>query len=365
VRLAYFDCFSGISGDMALGALLHAGAPIEAVLHDLGSLPMEGFRVEAEEAEDHGIWATRVHVKVKPQALVRTYSSIREMLQAADLPAGARLIADRVFHRLAEALAKVHGKELGVVTFHELGEVETVVEIVGCALALDRLGVERVFASPVPTGHGMARTEHGMMPIPAPEIIELLQAVPTYSRGIPVELVTPVGAAIVAAVVEGFGDMPMMRADHVGYGAGHPRLDFPNVLRVVIGEEEPPGARASDHGPSREHPAVLASAGRSFGSGGMATVGARLAAVPEPREPADMLIEATLVGIADADRLLGSLVDSGADEAWITPIIVRGGEGYRISVVVPPESAEVLARMIDALARSSPLRFSELRRGSD
>src|SRR5207248_3706316 len=163
---------------------------------------------------------------------------IRMLLdQAADIPADALRTAQRIFRRLAEAEATVHRKEVELVTFHEVGGVDSIVDIVGTALAVSMLGIERVFASPVPTGFGMAKTEHGALPIPGPAVVELLRGAPMYSRGVPFELVTPTGAAILAATVEGYGDMPRMQVEHVGYGAGEQRLDFPNVTRVLVGEE--------------------------------------------------------------------------------------------------------------------------------
>ena len=358
MRLAYFDCFSGISGDMALGALIHAGADLDRVTELLETLPMGGFHIEREETEDHGIWATKLHVKVEPQGLIRTYSSVRQMIASAELSAQARRLADRVFHRLATALAAVHGKEPDVVTFHELGEIECLVEVVGSAIALDLLGVERIFASAIPTGMGMVRHEHGIVPVPSAEVVELLQAVPTYTRGIPVELVTPVGAAIVAALVEGFGDMPMMRADHVGYGAGHPRLDFPNVLRVVIGEEE------------RSRPAGAAGAGS--GSAELFVPGSdeapdlpagwrRLAAVPEPEEPPDALIEATAAdpGPRGRGEVIEAMLEAGATDAWLTPVVRPGGErGVLVSALGPAEAQETLVDRLRALPGAGPVRLT-------
>src|SRR5206468_5760057 len=134
--------------------------------------------------------------------------------------------AQRIFRRLAEAEATVHRKDVEFVTFHEVGGVDSIVDITGTALAVSMLGIERVFASPVPTGFGMARTEHGAIPIPGPAVVELLRGAPVYSRGVPFELVTPTGAAILASFVEGYGEMPLMRVGSVGYGAGRQRLDF-------------------------------------------------------------------------------------------------------------------------------------------
>ena len=210
MRIAYFDCIAGISGDMTLGALVDAGADLRAI-------------------EDR----------------------VRGLLDQGDLPADARHTAHRIFRRLAEAEARVHNKELDLVTFHEIGALDSIVDIVGVALGLAMLGIERAFASPVPTGFGMHRTEHGMVPIPSPTVMELLRGVPMYSRGVPVELVTPTGAAILSAVSEGYGELPLIRIEGVGYGAGTHRLDFPNVLRIILGDDQvatarPPEAHTSE-----------------------------------------------------------------------------------------------------------------------
>ena len=247
MRVAYFDCFSGISGAMALGALVHGGANLEHIATVIGGLPSAGFEVEQEEVDMAGIAALKVHVRPQAEGVIRTYASIRTTLDDADLSDRVRLASHRAFRLLAEADARAHGREVDLVTFHDQGDIDPIAGIVGTALALEELGVDRVFSSPIPTGLGMARTEHGMVPIPSPVVVTLLQGAPTYSRGIPAELVTPAGAALVAALAEGYGDMPLMRAEQVGYGAGSLRLDFPHVLRVVIGTEERVGG-----GP--EHP---------------------------------------------------------------------------------------------------------------
>ena len=239
MRVAYFDCIAGISGDMALGALIDAGADFDELRSSLDGLPLEPFAIEREETETFGIRATRIEITAPESGVIRTYSSIRALLEAADLPSAVKTLAQRIFRRLAEAEATVHRKDVELVTFHEVGGVDSIIDIVGTALALDMLSVERVFSSPVPTGFGMARTEHGAMPIPGPAVVELLRGAPLYSRGVPFELVTPTGAAILAAAVEGYGDMPQMRMDTVGYGAGTQRLEFPNVLRIMVGEELP------------------------------------------------------------------------------------------------------------------------------
>jgi uncharacterized protein (TIGR00299 family) protein len=290
VRVAYFDCIAGISGDMSLAALIDAGADFEELRKHLEVLPLEPFELEQEETDKSGVRATHVTVHAPEHAVIRTYSSIRTLLEAADLPPVPKATAQRIFRRLAEAEARVHRKDVELVTFQEAGAVDSVVDIAGTALALFMLGVERVFASPVPTGFGMTRTEHGAMPIPGPAVMELLRGVPVYSRGVPFELVTPTGAAILAAVVEGFGDMPRMRVDAVGYGAGTQDLDFPNVLRVMVGEEQ------------RE---AVDRAG--------------------PAPPAELVLETNIDDLNPEiyEYVLERLFAAGAQDAWLTPIVMK------------------------------------------
>lgn len=314
MRVAYFDCFSGISGDMALGALMHAGADPTRITESVSALPIDGVSVESEEVELRGITALRVHVHSGPQSIIRTYAGVKELLDRTELPAEVVRTAHRIYRRLAGASAIVHGKDPELVTFHEFGEVDCLVEIMGCSMALHLLEVERVFASPVPTGMGMARTEHGIMPIPSPVVMELLQGVPTYSRGVPVELVTAVGAAILSAVSEGYGDMPMMRADRIGYGAGHLRLDFPNAVRVVVGEELQAGARAAG--------------------------AVRLA---DLMAGADVLIEATLdePDAKGRQRVIEALLEAGATDAWVVDAVgPRGKSRATVSALAPPTSRD-------------------------
>jgi uncharacterized protein (TIGR00299 family) protein len=331
MRLAYFDCFSGVSGAMALGALVHAGANADDITERLDRLPTIGFRLERETVEVGGISATRVTVKALPQDVIRTYSSIRSMLEKADLPERARWTAQRIFHRLAAAEAKVRNKEIDLVTFFDSGEVDALVEVIGCALALDMLDIDRVYSSALPTGLGMVRTEHGLMPVPGPVVLELLRGVPTYSRGIPADLVNATGAAILASVAEGYGDMPTMRSDVIGYGAGHQRLDMPNVLRVVIGNAQ------------------------------------LLSAVPETAAPdeGDVLIEAHLDERTGRhpDALLEEAYRAGVVEAWFVPVVSRGGaQGGILSMVSPPDRLEPLLRMARDKADGGLVRVESVRR---
>jgi pyridinium-3,5-bisthiocarboxylic acid mononucleotide nickel chelatase len=236
MRVLYFDCIAGISGDKALGALIDAGADLERIAEDLAKLPVEPFDIDTETGEFGGVRATRLTTRVEEAGIIRTYGSVRTLLGDAGIPDDAHELAQRILLTLAEAEAVVHHKELDTVTFHEPGAVRTLVAVTGVALAVSSLGLDRCFSSAVPTGFGMTRTEHGAMLIPAPSVTEILKGAPLYSRGVPAELVTPTGAAILATLCEDFGDLPLLRLDAVGYGAGYLELDFPDVLRVMIGE---------------------------------------------------------------------------------------------------------------------------------
>jgi hypothetical protein len=315
VRIAYFDCIAGISGDMALGALVDAGADFDELRSTLGSLPLEPFDIEMEEVERRGIHAVRIAISAPSKSVIRTYASIRALLDAADLPGPAIELAQRIFRRLAEAEARIHRKEVDLVTFHEIGAVDSIVDIAGTALALTMLGVERCFSSAVPTGMGLAKTEHGATPIPAPAVVELLRGAPLYSRGVPVELVTPTGAAILAATVDGYGDVPSMRVASAGYGAGAHQLDFPNVLRVMIGDEEPSAAAR----PSM--PAVT-----------------------------DEVVLQTNVDDLTPElsaHVIEQLLAAGAQDAWLTPIVMKKGRAaVTVSVLVSPAKVEAVRRLL-------------------
>ena len=315
MRILYFDCIAGISGDMALGALIQAGADADVIRDHLSVLPVEPFEFEVGSVDSHGIHALKVTVRTGASAVVRTYANIRALLEEADLPPDAKALAQRIFRRLAVAEAAVHNREVEQVVFHEVGAVDSIVDITGTALALTMLGVERIFASAVPTGFGMVKTDHGMMPIPAPAVVELLRGIPMYSRGVPMELVTPTGAAILASTVEGFGELPRMRTDAVGYGAGTARTDFPNVLRVFIGEDDP-----TAH-PDQAHPPT---------SG-------------------ETLLETNIDDLNPElyPYVLERLFEAGAQDAWLTPIIMKKGRpAVMVSVLCSPARADSLRQVL-------------------
>jgi pyridinium-3,5-bisthiocarboxylic acid mononucleotide nickel chelatase len=236
MKICYFDAFSGISGDMSVGALCDAGARWEVVDAALRSLNL-GASYRLEKTKRKGIAASKFSVDSGEQKAHRHLPGIEKIIQAGNFPATAKENAIAVFRKLGEAEAKTHNVPIEKVHFHEVGAADSISDITGTCVALDSLGVERVFASKVNVGSGSVTTEHGVLPVPAPATTELLRGKPVYASGPEGELTTPTGAALLAALAESFGPMPPARIDSQGFGAGD--KDFPmqaNVLRVVIGE---------------------------------------------------------------------------------------------------------------------------------
>ena len=264
LKIAYFDCFSGISGDMTLGALVDAGVPPEILTDGLAPLKLDAeFSLHFEKSVKHGITGTRAIVEVHPahtssheaaahghthdhghshhhheHGPSRHLSDIFKLLDDSDLDAEVRDTAKRVFDRLAEAEAKVHNTTKDKVHLHEVSGIDSIVDIVGSVIGLAHLDVDAVYASPLSLGRGFVRCAHGLMPVPVPGTMELLKGVPIHQTDIPKELVTPTGAALITTLSQAFGVMPQMRLDRVGYGAGTRDLEQrPNLLRLCLGEK--------------------------------------------------------------------------------------------------------------------------------
>ncbi|MFH1679419.1 MAG: nickel pincer cofactor biosynthesis protein LarC [Candidatus Eisenbacteria bacterium] len=245
MRAAYFDCPSGASGDMILGALFDAGVEPAEVERGLASLAIERFRIETEKRTRGGIAATGVRVVVEEEARPRNFRQIAEAIGSSALPEEVREGAVRVFRILGEAEAAVHGIPLEKVHFHEVGAVDSIVDVAGALLGLHLLGIERVRASVPATGTGFVRAAHGLLPVPAPATAEILKGRPVRFTEVEGELLTPTGAALLVGLTESFGPPPLLRIDRIGYGAGTAdRPEPPNLLRLIVGEEE--GALASE-----------------------------------------------------------------------------------------------------------------------
>jgi uncharacterized protein (TIGR00299 family) protein len=235
-RIAYLDCFSGISGNMMLGALLDAGLELERLETELAKLPISGYKLKVEPVKRHGLGGTHVEVEVSETGVERHLHHVEEIIESSDLPEEVQQRGMDIFRRLAQAEAKVHGAPVESIHFHEVGAMDAIVDVVGAAIGLWLLGIDQVYASPVHVGRGTVKCAHGVLPVPAPATLELLQGVPVYGRDVDAELVTPTGAAILTTVAEAFGAAPPMQVNHIGYGAGTRELPIANLLRISIGE---------------------------------------------------------------------------------------------------------------------------------
>jgi pyridinium-3,5-bisthiocarboxylic acid mononucleotide nickel chelatase len=237
MKLAYFDCFSGISGDMTLGALVDAGCDVERLRGELRGLQVPGWELSSEKVWKNGMAATYVKVKSADQQKHRSLGAILEILQKSQLAPLVRERAAAIFQKLGEAEARVHDVPIEKIHFHEVGAVDAIVDIVGACIGFGALGIEHFACSPLNVGGGTTKMAHGILPVPAPATANLLQGKPTYSNGVQKELVTPTGAAIVATLCDTFGPQPAMSVSAIGYGAGTADLEGqPNVVRIMIGE---------------------------------------------------------------------------------------------------------------------------------
>ncbi len=243
MKIAYFDCFAGISGDMTLGALIDAGADSDKLRQALSSLNISGYHIEINKIEKGHISATDVEVVLdEHQHHHRHLGDIVQIIENAKLSDWVKKTSEKIFTRLAEAEATVHGSTPEDVHFHEVGAVDAIVDIVGSAVCLDLLGRPKVVSSPMPTFHGFATGAHGTFPLPAPATTELLKGIPWRPLGVEGELVTPTGAAIIAAIASSFGDIPLMAVKSIGYGSGKKEREFPNLLRVMLGQTAEPAS---------------------------------------------------------------------------------------------------------------------------
>jgi uncharacterized protein (TIGR00299 family) protein len=237
MRIAYLDCFSGVSGDMLLGALVDAGVSFERLEQDLRRLSLTGWRMRADTVRKRGIRATKVAVESEEHHAHRGLQEILGMISSAGFSSSVTERASRIFTRLGEAEAAIHDVPVERIHFHEVGAVDAIVDILGASIGFEMLGIEELTCSPLNVGGGQVKAEHGILPVPAPATAALLRGVPTYSSGLELELVTPTGAAIVTTLAHAFGAQPPMRTEAIGYGAGtaDPK-EQANVLRILVGE---------------------------------------------------------------------------------------------------------------------------------
>ena len=330
MRIARFDCFSGASGNMILGALVDAGLSLDALERELRKLPVEGWSIEARRVDKRGLSALYLDVHVPGEDhdrgehghhdqhdhhghhdhAHRKLADVLSILRRAGFPAAVEKAASAIYHRLAEAEAKVHGVPVEEIAFHEVGQIDAIVDIAGAALGLYLMGIERVYCSSMPCGRGFIEASHGRMPSPAPATLELLRGAPTYDVDVDGELVTPTGAAILSTIAS-FEPRPPMVVDGIGYGAGRSDFPFPNVLRVLVGET------------------AQARAGGDGVSGGDVTV-----------------LETNIDDMSPQlyEHALERIFAAGALDAWTHPVQMKKGRpGTQLCVIAPPERADAVA----------------------
>jgi uncharacterized protein (TIGR00299 family) protein len=328
-RVAWWHCFAGIAGNMALGALIDAGADLSLIERELVALPVGGWTLETEQVLRAGVAATHVKVSVREHQVVRTYSHIVGLITEARLPERARSRALATFERLGAVESRLHRRPMAQVHFHEVGSTDAIIDILGTCVALEILGVDEIRSSPVAQGTGMVSTAHGALPVPAPAVVGLLAdaGAPTYGTAIPMELTTPTGAALLAALCRGWGPMPPLTLAASGFGAGSRELDaLPNVVQVVIGE-------AAEDEPGDGQPVVVLEANVDDVTG--------------------EILGATLT----------ALMAAGALDAWVTPVTGKKGRpAHVVSVLCDPASVAALRQVLADETGTLGARASTYRR---
>jgi uncharacterized protein (TIGR00299 family) protein len=388
MKTLYLDCFAGISGDMTVGALIDLGLDLTVLERELRKLHLEGYRLEAERVEKRGLGATQFrviltdashehladdefeevhehthehdhvhehthtehdhhehdhehehhHDEAAPHTHThRALADILALIAASELSEQVKATASRIFTRLGEAEAKVHGVPVQEVHFHEVGGVDAIVDIVSSAIGLDQLGVQRVIASPLHLGGGFVKMAHGLYPIPAPATAQLIQGVPVYSTEAKGELVTPTGAAIVTTLASSFGPLPVMSIASVGYGAGTRERDFPNVLRAMLGETEASAEQTAVRAPRDPNPQQHAVALSAEGY----------------QEGRAIVIEANIDDMNPQlfEALSDQLLAAGALDVLLLPVQMKKQRpGVLLQVLSAPEKLNVV---LDILFRES------------
>lgn len=325
-RLAWFHCFSGIAGDMALGALVDAGADGDQVVELVERLPVGGWKLEFEPVLRCGIAATKARVHAEDTTVHRTAGNITAMIEEAGLPERVARRSLATFHALAEVEGRLHNRPPSQVHFHEVGALDSIVDVVGTCAALEVLGIDEVHASSVATGTGMVRSAHGLIPVPVPATVGLLAGAPTHGTDLPFELTTPTGAALLAATACGWGAMPAMAIAASGFGAGDRDLDGqPNATQVVVGE---------------------------------ATV------ADQPGQPVAVLE----VNVDDATgetlaHAVERCLEAGAHDAWVTPIVMKKGRpAHVVSALCDPARMGEVAAVLTAETGSLGVRGHTIER---
>ena len=309
MKVAYFDCFAGISGDMTLGALVDAGLSFAALESELDKLSVREFTLSQRRVEKHGIAGTKIDVNAREGHIHRHLKDVLEIINNSAISASAKEKAARVFQKLAEAEAKIHGTTIEAVHFHEVGAVDAIVDVVGAIIGLELLEIEAIYASKFRFGSGHTRGAHGAMPVPVPAVVEMTKGFPSERTDIPYELVTPTGAAILTALASTIGETIQLRTESTGYGAGTRDVEqVPNLLRVEIGE-----------------------------------------LIADPQTDFPVLLETNIDDMTPEiyGYLIDRLLEAGARDAFLTPVIMKKGRpGIQLTVLTDPNKETELTELI-------------------
>ena len=309
MKVAYFDCFAGISGDMTLGALVDAGLSFAALKSELDKLSVREFTLSQRRVEKHGIAGTKIDVNAREGHVHRHLKDVLKIINSSSISASAKEKAARVFQKLAEAEAKIHGTTIEAVHFHEVGAVDAIVDVVGAIVGLELLNIEAIYASKFRFGSGHTRGAHGAMPIPVPAVVEMTKGFPAERTDIPYELVTPTGAALLTALASNIGETIQLRTESTGYGAGTRDVEqVPNLLRIEIGE-----------------------------------------LVADPQTDSPVLLETNIDDMTPEiyGYLIDRLLEAGARDAFLTPVIMKKGRpGIQLTVLADPNKETELTQLI-------------------
>lgn len=316
-KILYFDCFSGISGDMTIGALLDLGIDQKQFLEKLNRIGIGGFRVEITKKKVNNISATDFDVIIEksPSEAIRHFphrklSDIVKIIKNSGLEDNAKSLGQEIFELIAVAEAKIHHKSIEEIHFHEVGAIDSIVDILGTSICISMLGVDRIIASPLHLGSGFVKCAHGVLPVPAPATSEILKGVPVYATGVEGELVTPTGAAIIKSLAAEFKPMPPMQIEKIGYGTGKRLYEIPNALRVFLGQTTEDASRFSQ----------------------------------------ELVMLETNIDDMNPETysyLVPLMLDHGALDVFLTNIIMKKGRpGVKLSVLVEPEDCQRLEEMM-------------------
>jgi hypothetical protein len=341
MKTLYFDCFAGASGNMILGALIALGVDERELIEQIKFLGVSGFELEVKTVDRSGISAVHVDVKIPHEHAHRHLHTIEKIINDSRLSASVKKRAIRIFTRLAEAEAKIHGIDVQKVHFHEVGAMDAIIDVVGACAGFEMLGIEKFVCSKIHVGSGFAQMAHGKFPVPPPAVAELLKNAHVYSTEIEGELMTPTGAAIISTVCEEFGQIPEMKIERTAYGAGTREYKgFPNALRLILGEIEPQRHRDTENDLSKT----------------------------EDRRPKTenlILLETNIDDLSP--QILGFVLERafeiGAADCWFTPIQMKKNRpATLVSILCEKDKKEALTEMLFRETSTIGLRVSETER---